>query len=76
LLAVKELIEKLQQFHVDVPVLIHGYEDGFDVVTDVRGMNVIRINCAEWSNGEYCEKEDGNSAVLISSARRWKTADK
>lgn len=72
-MTVKELIEKLQQFPADCPVVLDGYEDGYNEATDIRTKTISRQDSAEWFNGEFDDTEDGNEAVLITSARRWKT---
>jgi hypothetical protein len=72
-MTVKELIEKLQQFPADCPVVLDGYEDGYNEATDIRTKTVARQDAAEWFNGEFDDAEGGDVAVLITSARRWET---
>ena len=72
-MTVKELIEKLQQFPADCPVVLDGYEDGYNEATDIRRKTIASQDAAEWFNGEFDDAEEGHAAVLITSARRWKT---
>jgi predicted nuclease of restriction endonuclease-like (RecB) superfamily len=72
-MTVKVLIETLQQFPENCPVVLDGYEDGYNEATDIRTKTIARQDAAEWFNGEFDEAEDGATAVLITSARRWKT---
>ena len=72
-MTVKELIEKLQQLPADCPVFLDGYEDGYNEATDIRTKTVARQDAEEWFNGEFDDAEDGDTAILITSARRWKT---
>ena len=72
-MTVKVLIETLQQFPENCPVVLDGYEDGYNETTDVRTKTIARQDAAEWFNGEFDDAEDGATAVLITSARRWKT---
>jgi hypothetical protein len=74
---VKELIEKLSLFPQDLNVIVDGYEDGFDLVTSLSTIKVVRDN---WNNkkkeketsydGEWSEHPKGDYAVLINSTRR------
>ena len=71
-MTIRELIGKLEQFPEDVPVMVHGYENGFDLVTDVSGKSTEKVqgNVA-WYDGEYTEiKQGALNAVVIFSKRR------
>lgn len=72
-MTVKKLIEKLQQFPANCPVVLDGYEDGYNEATDIRTKTVARQNAPDWFDGEYDDAEEGDATVLITSARRWKT---
>ncbi|MEI9478441.1 MAG: hypothetical protein WCO26_17965 [Deltaproteobacteria bacterium] len=68
-MTVKELIELLKQFPSEAPVLIPGYEDGWDEVLRIELTNVTRNSKARWYNGTWEEASrkasDSSEAVLI-----------
>ncbi|MEI9479140.1 MAG: hypothetical protein WCO26_21560 [Deltaproteobacteria bacterium] len=68
-MTVKELIEQLKQFPSKAPVLIPGYEDGWDEVFRIELKNVTRNPKARWYNGTWEEASkkasDFSEAVLI-----------
>jgi hypothetical protein len=48
-----ELIKQLQKLPPDTPVLVEGYETGFDDIVELRSVQVFRFRkAAEW-DGEY-----------------------
>ncbi len=71
---VKDLIDKLKSFPADAPVMVQGYEDGYDAVKVVREVSVTKNSTAEDWNGEYEEASAGGknsiSAVVILGKRR------
>ena len=49
----EELIERLKSLPPETPVLVEGYETGFDEIVDIKAQEVVRYrNAQEW-DGEY-----------------------
>lgn len=71
-----ELIATLEDLPPDTPVLVEGYETGYDDIAGLKSLKVIRYrNAQEW-DGEYQASEkfsntgkDAVSAVLILGRR-------
>jgi hypothetical protein len=58
-MTVNELIEQLQQFDPALPILVEGYETGWDSILKLRPANLIRDQKPlEW-DGEYRENSEG-----------------
>ena len=73
-MTVKDLIDKLKTLPADVPILVQGYEDGFDGIRTVQEITVARNPDAADYNGEYEEADkkdkDAAPAVVIWGNRR------
>ena len=41
---IRELIEQLQALDPDLPVLVHGYERGFDLVRHLVAVEVVEVH--------------------------------
>lgn len=52
-MTVKELIERLQTRPPDTPVLVEGYETGFDEVVGLSRHELVRYRHAQPWDGEY-----------------------
>lgn len=48
-----ELITRLQTLPPDTPVLVEGYENGFDEVIDLKAQEVVRYRHAQPWDGQY-----------------------
>ena len=49
----EELIKRLKSLPSETPVLVEGYETGFDEIVDLKALEVFRLDQpAEWE-GEY-----------------------
>ena len=70
---VAELIEQLRQFPPDLPVLVEGYETGWDGIHELRSTGICRNREAESWDGEFGEpsefKQTDLPAVLIVGRR-------
>ena len=70
---VEELIEQLQQLPGNLPVLIEGYETGWDGIHELRTAGVVPYRKAEAWDGEYHLatefKQAGQPAVLLVGRR-------
>jgi len=65
---ISELIETLQKFPANLPVVVQSYEDGVDPVTEAKTIGIEKYNPSEWYNGVYDEVADSpEKALLISS---------
>ena len=49
----EELIEQLQKLPPETPVLVEGYETGFDGIVDLTSEQVVRYRHAQEWDGEY-----------------------
>jgi hypothetical protein len=72
-MTVAELIEHLQKFPQTFPVLVEGYEAGWDGIHELRTAGMVRYRKAEDWDGEFREaaefKQSGQPAVLIFGRR-------
>jgi len=50
---VKEVIAALQSHNPDAPVIVRGYESGFNRVVDARAVNIVHNATQEWYDGEF-----------------------
>lgn len=76
---IKELINKLKTLDGDLDVFVDGYEDGFDLVTDIAQQELYKIERERWYSGIF-HKDDNelkinksnkfNGIVLSSNRRR------
>ena len=70
---VEELIEQLHQLPGNLPVLIEGYETGWDGIHELRTACVVPYRKAEAWDGEYHLatefKQAGQPAVLLVGRR-------
>ena len=48
-----EMITLLQTLPPDTPVLVEGYENGFDEVVDLKTQEVVRYRHAQPWDGQY-----------------------
>lgn len=49
----QELIERLKEFPPETPVLVEGYETGFDDLIEIKPSEVVRYRHAQEWDGEY-----------------------
>lgn len=61
-----ELIERLKNYHGSTPVLVDGYEDGYDLI----GFRLARVTRREneddeWWSGIYQPNEESGIEVLV-----------
>jgi hypothetical protein len=64
---VKELIERLQQLDPEKMVVMHGYEDGYDEISEIEPISLrLNVNTA-WYYGKHdrCDSPDATQAILI-----------
>ena len=70
---VEELIEQLRQLPGNLPVLVEGYETGWDGIHELRTAGVVPYRKAEEWDGEYHLatdfKQAGQPAVLLVGRR-------
>lgn len=67
-LTVRHLIALLQQYPDDLPVVVQGYETGYDPVTDVQTLPIAETPNRAWYEGVYRDADQsGETALLISS---------
>jgi hypothetical protein len=67
-LTIQQLVERLQQLPQDLPVVVHGYENGYDPVTDVDVVAVSLRPDRHWYDGVFKDSvEQGDEVALISS---------
>lgn len=70
---VSDLIKRLRAFPPDLPVLVEGYESGWDSIHNLRQDEIVRYDEAREWDGEYCEareaKQTGMAVVFIVGRR-------
>jgi len=67
---VDELIKELRTVHPDTRVLVYGYEDGFDEVTNLKIVKVNPQTQKAWYNGTFDESSNGENALLVFNKER------
>jgi len=71
----QELIERLKECPPETPVLVEGYETGFDDIVELKSCEVVRYRHAQEWDGEYqsSDKFSGDqpthSALLLTGRR-------
>lgn len=63
-MTVKELIEKLKTLDQEMPVFINGYEGGYDDLTDLTNIEVIKDVNTQWYYGSHEKIDDLHEEVL------------
>ena len=63
-MTVKELIEKLQTLDQEMPVFINGYEGGYDDLTDLANIEVVKNVNTQWYYGSHEKIDDLHEDVL------------
>ena len=63
-MTVKELIEKLQTLDQEMPVFINGYEGGYDDLTDLTNIEVVKNVNTQWYYGSHEKIDDLHEDVL------------
>lgn len=69
----KELIAKLQALPPETPILVEGYETGFDDIVELGQEKVVRYRRAQEWDGEYQTPEqfsNSETGVLQASVIR------
>lgn len=73
-MTVDELLEQLRQLPGNLPVLVEGYESGFDGIRELRTAGVVPYRKAEaWDGEDHLAtefKQAGQPAVLLVGRRR------
>jgi hypothetical protein len=65
MITIKELIEKLQQFPPETRVVVAGYEDGFNDIAWVDGLDIALNVHTEDYYGAHENAEDAKGAFEI-----------
>ncbi len=63
-MTVQELINRLQTFPKDMPVVIHGYAGGFDDVGTLEEIKVDLNVHSQWFYGKHEINTEGEATVL------------
>ena len=58
---VAELIKELEQFPQDLPVLVNGYEDGFENIVKLERIKFEHKADSPYWSGEFQETEQQNT---------------
>ena len=61
---VEALIEALSEFPADMPVLVDGYEYGFDIPAGVYAVNV-GYRGDDWWAGEFSDDREPSFAAVV-----------
>ena len=66
-MTVEELMDQLKTLPPETPVLVEGYETGYDDIVELRPLEVFRYRKAQEWDGEYQAKNEysgqGSKAV-------------
>ncbi|MFZ4816827.1 MAG: hypothetical protein ACOYL5_19990 [Phototrophicaceae bacterium] len=73
-LTVRQLIEQLQAYPQDLPVVVQSYEDGYDPVTALNELMIAPTPNREWYIGVY-EKADGTGQQVLLISSRYNRAE-
>ena len=68
-MTVRQIIEQLQQYADDLPVVVQSYEDGYDPVTEVRELTVTVRQDREWYVGIYEQSDQQGEPVLLIASK-------
>ena len=49
----QELIDRLKEFPPETPVLVEGYETGFNDIVEIKPFEIVRYRHAQEWDGEY-----------------------
>ena len=62
----EELIERLKTLPPETPVLVEGYETGFDDIVEIRQRQAVRYRQAQEGDGEYqsADKFSGEQKIV------------
>lgn len=52
-MTVEELMKHLNRLPADTPVLVEGYENGYDEIIELREMEIFKYRAAQEWDGEY-----------------------
>jgi hypothetical protein len=67
---IKELINELQKYPSDMPVIVEGHEGGYDDISEIKEVSVILNHNDEWYLGRHAgaelEEKPGTPALLLS----------
>ena len=62
---VSKLIDKLSQFPPEMPVLVSGYEDGYNKVKDTTKVKVRKYKDEAWYFGSYEDADNGKGFEAV-----------
>lgn len=71
-LNVGQLIDRLQQFPLDLPVVVRSYEDGYDPVTNLETLSISETPDRQWYVGVYEATQDTGETVLLIASKYFK----
>lgn len=67
---IKELIEELKTYPPDMPVIVEGYESGYNDITEIKEISVVLNHNKQWYYGAHADAEleelPGVKALLLS----------
>ncbi len=66
MLRASELIQKLSKLPPDAVIAVRGYEEGVDIVSEVRECRIAKCTAPErWSGSHYITEQGPINAVYI-----------
>ena len=74
-LTVRQLIDRLQTYPDDLPVVVQSYEEGYDPVTQIETIAVRQRANREWYVGVYEQSDSGDETALLVSSKFNRTED-
>ncbi|MBF0155542.1 MAG: hypothetical protein HQL64_17550 [Magnetococcales bacterium] len=70
MITVAELMERLKEFDSDLPVVVAGYEEGYNDISSVAPVRIIPETDTRWYCGAHRETDPGDkmtvTALLLS----------
>jgi hypothetical protein len=57
-MTIKQLIEKLKQYPPDMRVIISGYEDGYNDISNIEEKEIAIDIISDWYNGQHVDSDD------------------
>ena len=60
-----ELIQQLQALPAQTKVVVRGYEDGYNDISNLRAVKIKPNENAHWYDGEYEESDNANAIDAI-----------
>jgi len=68
---VKQVIAALQRHNPNAPVIVRGYESGYNRVSQARAVNIVSNDSQEWYDGEFDAADGEDEQRAIPAVELW-----